>query len=79
MTYGGKDDVVHEWELAQVRVFHVKDHYPSYGPIDFRRWTKATDPYQIQYSNYFEPYILIARKLCPYYDERFRGFFGTLI
>lgn len=76
VTLGGKKEVVREWNIGQVRTFHLKDHYPSYGPLDLKRWTTATEPYEVEYSTYFEPYIIIARSMCPYYDERFRGLFG---
>mmetsp|Transcript_26649 Transcript_26649/g.83578 ORF Transcript_26649/g.83578 Transcript_26649/m.83578 type:complete len:421 (-) Transcript_26649:37-1299(-) len=62
--------------------FHV-GHFPKgHGATDFPRWAQlaaaggSTGPwsYEIQYEEYFEPYVVLDRRLAPRFDERFRGY-----
>lgn len=43
-------------------------------PTDYKRWLEAARPYAIQYEEGYEPYVIIARQLVPWYDERFVGY-----
>lgn len=46
----------------------------GHKPTNYKQWFHATAPYPIQYTNGYEPYLLISRRLMPLYDERFRGY-----
>eukprot|EP00873_Tetraselmis_striata_P007743 jgi/Tetstr1/428007/TSEL_018080.t1 len=54
--------------------FHV-GHFPQgHSPTDFSRWLASRAPYAVQFNEYYEPYVIAARRLVPPYDERFRGY-----
>jgi len=47
--------------------------YRSYGPIDYPRWYKATDPYQVGYKGDFKPYYVVQKSVgLPPFWEHFR-------
>jgi glycosyltransferase-like protein LARGE len=59
---------------AAASPFHV-GHFPrGHGPTDAKRWMSADQPYQIQFQEYYEPYIIASRRWLPRLDERFRGY-----
>ena len=70
----GKDHVVTSWENGEVAGFQVAQYAAGHGPTKYEKWLASSDDYPINYAKGFEPYILIARKYVPWYDERFRGY-----
>lgn len=38
------------------------------------RWVDALTPYEAVYEEGYEPYVVVARSLCPWYDARFTGY-----
>jgi hypothetical protein len=55
-------------------------HYPQgHEKTNFWRWINTTEAYEVEYQIGFEPYILMARKFVPYYDERFRGYYWNKV
>ena len=44
------------------------------GPQTTRSGLRAAEPYAIKFRSGYEPYVLVARKIMPWYDERFRGY-----
>ena len=53
--------------------FHLASYRHGHGATRYKQWVAATRPYPIRFASGFEPYILIARALVPWFDERFRG------
>ncbi|KAK9804322.1 hypothetical protein WJX72_006601 [[Myrmecia] bisecta] len=71
---GGKQAVVQGYEAGMLKPFQV-DRYPKgHSPTGYERWVVAVKPYRIRYREGYEPYLLLARKYVPWYDERFRGY-----
>ena len=70
----GKDDVVDAWNDGTVDGFQVEQYSAGHGPTRYEQWLTAQEPYSIKYEKGFEPYIMVARKYVPWYDERFRGY-----
>jgi len=61
-------------DQGTVQGFHCK-HFPAgHGPTDFKRWSKAVAPFQVDYLHCFEPYVVMRKDQVPQYDERFRGY-----
>ena len=41
---------------------------------NYKKWFSSPEPYPIRFKSGYEPYVLVARKIMPWYDERFRGY-----
>lgn len=41
---------------------------------NYKKWFSTAEPYPIKFRSGYEPYVLVARKIMPWYDERFRGY-----
>jgi len=41
---------------------------------NYKKWFSSAEPYAIKFKSGYEPYVLVARKIMPWYDERFRGY-----
>lgn len=70
----GKEDIVDAWKEETVEGFQLDQYAAGHGPTQYEKWLTAQEPYSIKYEKGFEPYIMIARKFVPWYDERFRGY-----
>jgi hypothetical protein len=70
----------HKNKLLQ---FKGKDAPWSHDPSETSRWIQLasdeTMPYSIHYESRYEPYVIIARDLAPWADERFVGYGGNKI
>jgi glycosyltransferase-like protein LARGE len=70
----------HEGDMKEVSAFHVSNFAKGHAPTDYAQWfgPNHTDQdkfaYGVNFKEYYEPYIVMARKNVPEYDERFRGF-----
>jgi glycosyltransferase-like protein LARGE len=42
---------------------YVNVHPPSHAAVDYPRWYTSHDIYQIDYQNWFEPYVIAPREL----------------
>lgn len=75
----GKQYIAQKFMYNVVMGFHMS-HYPQgHEKTDFWRWINSTEAYEVDYQIGFEPYILMARKYVPYYDERFRGYYWNKV
>ncbi|KAG6551277.1 hypothetical protein Mapa_007204 [Marchantia paleacea] len=70
----GKAHIVKMWEQGTVRVFASHVYPLGHGSTDTERWLSSVAMYQVQYKDGYEPYLLCARRLVPWYDERFIGY-----
>lgn len=41
---------------------------------NYKKWFSSPEPYPIRFKSGYEPYVLVARTIMPWYDERFRGY-----
>jgi len=75
----GKKYIAQKFMYNVVMGFHMS-HYPQgHEKTDFWRCINSTEAYEVDYQLGFEPYILMARKYVPYYDERFRGYYWNKV
>jgi len=71
----GKQYIAKKFMYNIVMGFHMA-HYPQgHEPTLFWKWINTTEAYKVEHEIGFEPYILMAKKYVPYYDERFRGYY----
>jgi len=77
-------------ECGLITPFHVSHFPAGHKPTNFERWKSLTfhaqslsdynsdldeiGTYSINYQDYFEPYVIVSRRLFFPYDERFRGY-----
>ena len=54
--------------------FHVSKFPAGHSPTRFQDWFSASEPYQVEYREMFEPYVIAHKASLPRYDERFRGY-----
>ena len=70
----GKEAMLSAFSGGDAVGFQVEQYYAGHGPDDFPRWASAGEPYPIEYAKGYEPYVLMARRFVPWYDERMRGY-----
>ncbi|XP_063366135.1 xylosyl- and glucuronyltransferase LARGE2s-like [Cydia amplana] len=58
---------------ADVAPFRAQEWPPGHRATNYSRWATATQPYQVDWENHYEPYIVVHRSV-PKYDTRFSGF-----
>jgi hypothetical protein len=68
---GGKATVAAALANGSLEGFTATIYPPGHRATDFARWVTASDPYEVQYEEGFEPYVLTLRRHVPWYDERF--------
>jgi Glycosyl-transferase for dystroglycan len=80
-------ELKNSFEKGEIEGFHLS-HFPQgHGPTRFQRfWTESLqfvegteisswqNCYEVQYEKLFEPYIVMASRDVPLYDERFQGY-----
>lgn len=70
----GKDAAVRMFWDGRIKAFHTDRYEAGHRATDYKRWLEASRPYNIQYEEGFEPYVIVSRKFVPWYDERFVGY-----
>ncbi|KAL2633662.1 hypothetical protein R1flu_005141 [Riccia fluitans] len=70
----GKANLAKMWEEGTLRDFASHVYPLGHGPTNTERWLSSAAMYQVQYRDGYEPYFLCARRLVPWYDERFTGY-----
>ena len=57
------------------KIIQFADFYPpGHGSTNYKKWFTFSEPYPITYKIGYEPYVLVNRRMVPWYDERFRGY-----
>eukprot|EP00887_Chlorella_sp_A99_P004369 scaffold15.g4369.t1 len=75
----GKEFVAEEWRQGRLVGFHTAHYSQGHGPTRFRQWIGTSAPYAVNWTIGFEPYIVMARKFVPFYDERYRGYYWNKV
>jgi hypothetical protein len=81
---GGRQKAVSLYDAETLIQFRGDRNMWSHNASNTTRWmalrsTDLKNPYQIQYEHRYEPYVIIARDLAPWADERFVGYGGNKI
>lgn len=50
-----------------------------HGPTNYTHWYNAHTLYPVEYQFRYEPYVIVAKRFIPWYDERFRGYYQNKI
>lgn len=69
-----KAAVVDAYFKGRMPSFYEVQKPGDHGPTNYSQWATASRPYDVEYERGYEPYILIAKKYVPWYDERFVGY-----
>ena len=59
---------------GRLKPFHTDRYRAGHRATDYARWAQARQPYAVRYEEGYEPYVLVARRHVPWYDERFIGY-----
>ncbi|KAG2444235.1 hypothetical protein HXX76_000993 [Chlamydomonas incerta] len=46
----------------------------GHTPTDYPRWFAASEPYQVTYKRFYEPWFITCEDIMPWYDVDFRGY-----
>ncbi|PNH12214.1 Glycosyltransferase-like protein LARGE [Tetrabaena socialis] len=65
-TIHGRNKVTIQFKL---RVF-PRGHTPT----DYLRWFATSEPYQVTYKRFYEPWFITCNEIMPWYDIEFRGY-----
>jgi hypothetical protein len=76
---GSKAAVVDAYLNRRMPSFYEVENPGDHGPTNYSQWALADRPYDIEYEDGYEPYILIAKKYVPWYDERFMGYYRNKV
>ncbi|KAG2486289.1 hypothetical protein HYH03_014994 [Edaphochlamys debaryana] len=83
---GGKDMATNISRMSKdvLRSVHGRNKYAmqfklrvfprGHTPTDYVRWFNATEPYQVQYKRFYEPWFITCDEIMPWYDVDFRGY-----
>jgi glycosyltransferase-like protein LARGE len=64
----------------EASAFHIGHFAKGHASTDYTKWFSTgskkgvSNAYRVEYSESYEPYVVMARKSVPMYDERFRGY-----
>ncbi|KAK9805256.1 hypothetical protein WJX72_009116 [[Myrmecia] bisecta] len=70
----GKPAAVAAFAAGQIVGFQLERYPKGHASTNYQRWVTAKKPYLTDYDEGYEPYLIVARKYIPWYDERFRGY-----
>jgi len=74
VSSNGKPHALSMWRKKEIMGFHMAQYKMGHGSTNFTRWLSSVASYPIRYRDGFEPYVVVARRYVPWYDERFRGY-----
>jgi len=81
LAISGKPAIVKGYKAGSVDFFNAHDAPWGHGPTNTSRWIRLSDPiiYKVKYEPKYEPFVILARKIAPWTDERFVGYGGNKI
>lgn len=77
----GKSAIVTGYKAGSVDYFNAHDAPWGHGPTNITRWVRLSDPvmYKVKYEPKYEPFVILAKAIAPWADERFVGYGGNKI
>ncbi|KAL7647737.1 UNVERIFIED_CONTAM: hypothetical protein RMT77_001346 [Armadillidium vulgare] len=68
-----KAELLHMLDMGELFTFRYHVWTAGHAPTNFAKWRTATTPYNVEWKQDFEPYIVVKKDV-PEYDTRFVGF-----
>ncbi len=68
-----KQSLQHYVSDKQVSPFKWHSHKIGHEPTDYKKWFQATEPYEVRWKEWYEPYIVVHHNATRF-DERFAGY-----
>lgn len=68
-----KSELLSMLDMGTLFTFRYHVWAKGHAPTNFAKWRTATTPYQVEWEQDFEPYIVVRRDI-PLFDLRFMGF-----
>ncbi|CAA91997.4 Glycosyltransferase-like protein LARGE [Caenorhabditis elegans] len=69
-----KDLVIEHLLNKTIQTFRETIWPSSHVPTNISKWIKSNRTYMVNYEKNYEPYFVIKKEECPFYDQRFGGF-----
>lgn len=69
-----KSQLVNLIKQGKITTFHSYIWEEGHRATDFERWYDTDEHYTVKWQKNFEPYLVMRKDLCPFYDKRFAGF-----
>eukprot|EP00191_Tetraselmis_sp_GSL018_P025045 CAMPEP_0177623176 /NCGR_PEP_ID=MMETSP0419_2-20121207/28763_1 /TAXON_ID=582737 /ORGANISM="Tetraselmis sp., Strain GSL018" /LENGTH=347 /DNA_ID=CAMNT_0019123711 /DNA_START=613 /DNA_END=1656 /DNA_ORIENTATION=+ len=69
-----KFEVVKLFEDGTIEQFAKREFDKGHRATNYERWKQARSEYALQYEEGFEPFVVAARALIPWYNPIFRGY-----
>ncbi|CAM9740232.1 unnamed protein product, partial [Hapterophycus canaliculatus] len=73
-TLSSKGSLLQQWGEGRVVPFASRVWTQGHRASNFDKWKGASTPYEVQYEEGFEPFVIMNRLLVPPFDERFDGY-----
>lgn len=81
LVLSGKEEVKKGYQAGLLDAFNAYDAPWGHGPTNTSKWMRLSKPilYKVKYEPKYEPFVLLARSIAPWADERFVGYGGNKI
>lgn len=81
LVRSGKPAIVKGYKAGSVDFFNAHDAPWGHGPTNTSRWVRLSGPtmYKVKYESKYEPFVILAKSIAPWADERFVGYGGNKI
>lgn len=81
LAMSGKSAIIKGYKAGSVDFFNAHDAPWGHGPTNTSRWIRLSNPiiYKVKYEPKYEPFVILAKNIAPWADERFVGYGGNKI
>ncbi|KAK2150295.1 hypothetical protein LSH36_413g02052 [Paralvinella palmiformis] len=68
-----KNALMKLWNEEAVVPFHFTDFMPGHNATNYKKWSRAKNPYQIKWTKWYEPYVVGYTAELPKYNQQYVG------
>ena len=69
-----KSELIEMYKQEKITSFRSYIWPQGHAATNFTHWFKTDTQYTVSWQVDFEPYVVVKKELCPYYDKQFAGF-----